>query len=89
MLKIPNKCEIANIALKTILKPLDERKCICSTFVCFFCDNSFCSISISFKQFSQFYIGCEKGKKKATILIAAYMKFENKIKTYQRTDEGL
>ena len=52
LLKIPNKCEIDNIALKTILKPLEERMCIYSTLVCFFCDNSFFSISISYKKFS-------------------------------------
>lgn len=70
-----------HIALKRILKRLDELKCIYSTLICFLYVRLLCFVSVTYKQFSQFYIGCTKRKKKATMYIAAYMKFENKIKT--------
>ena len=72
--------------LKRILKPLYKRKCIYSTLICFSQDHFFYYKSITYKQFSQFYIGCTNGKKKATIFIAAYIKFENKIRTDYRAD---
>ena len=75
--------------LKRIIKPLDDLKCIYSTLLCFYEDNSFCCITINCKQFSQFNIGCTKGKIKATMYIAACIKFENKNRTDQREDNGL
>ena len=70
-----------NIALKLILKPFNAFKYICSTLICFFLDDLFHCVIINYKKFSQFYIGCPKCKKKATMYIAACMKFENKIRT--------
>ena len=70
-----------NIVLKLILKPSNAFKYICSALLCFLCDRLFRCVTINYKQFSQFYIGCQKCKKKATMYIAAYMKFENKIRT--------
>ena len=67
--------------LKCIKKPLDEFKYMYSTLLCFFRDNLYCCELINYKQFSQFYIGCPKCKKKATKFIAAYIKFENKSRT--------